>query len=242
MIAWLPPTPVAFPGVESALAEPDGLLALGGDLTPEWLLAAYRRGIFPWFSEDQPILWWSPNPRMVLFPEALRVRRSLAKRLRNSGLTTTFNRAFDRVIHQCGARRAGREGTWISPRMERAYSRMHALGYAQSVEVWERETLVGGLYGLMIGRVFFGESMFSARPDASKIALVQLVREFAPRQDIALIDCQVHTAHLESMGAQEIPRRRFIRLLTALAGDEAPPESPPAADGASTDADRTLSG
>lgn len=225
MIAWLPPSPVVFPDVASALQEPDGLLALGGDLTPEWLLAAYRRGIFPWFSEDQPILWWSPDPRMVLFPEALRVRRSLSKRVRNAGLATTFNQAFDRVIHQCSALRKDQEGTWISPRMEQAYSRMHALGYAQSVEVWEGESLVGGLYGLLIGRIFFGESMFSTRPDASKIALVKLVRDFAPRHNVALIDCQVHTPHLESMGAQEIPRRRFVELLEALVPDDAPPTS-----------------
>ncbi|MFC0268312.1 leucyl/phenylalanyl-tRNA--protein transferase [Kushneria aurantia] len=221
MIDWLDPANIGFPDLECALEEPDGLLAVGGDLSPEWLICAYRRGIFPWFSADQPILWWSPDPRMVLFPDELRVRRSLAKRLRNAGFTISFDRAFDAVIDQCAALRASAEGTWISPRIKRAYSRLHALGHAHSVEVWESDALVGGLYGVRMGRVFFGESMFSRRPDASKIALVELVRCFRERFELAMIDCQVHTDHLQRMGAREIARRDFTSLLERYIDAEA---------------------
>ncbi|WP_299257095.1 leucyl/phenylalanyl-tRNA--protein transferase [uncultured Kushneria sp.] len=213
MIEWLAPWPVDFPPLENALETPNGLLAAGGDLTPEWLLAAYQRGIFPWFNEDDPILWWSPDPRMVLFPESLRVRRSLAKRLRNSGMTATFDQAFEAVITQCAAQRQAQEGTWISSDIINAYVTMHQLGHGHSVEVWEGDMLVGGLYGIMLGRVFFGESMFSIRPDSSKIALVRLVEWLSRHHDLALVDCQMHTSHLASMGACDISRDQFNALL-----------------------------
>lgn len=213
MIDLLAPWPVDFPPLENALETPNGLLAAGGDLTPEWLLSAYQHGIFPWFNEDDPILWWSPDPRMVLFPESLRVRRSLAKRLRNSGMTATFDQAFETVITQCAAQRQAQEGTWISSDIIKAYVTMHQLGHGHSVEVWEGDMLVGGLYGIMLGRVFFGESMFSIRPDSSKIALVRLVEWLTKYHDLALVDCQMHTSHLASMGACDISREQFNALL-----------------------------
>lgn len=213
MIDWLAPWPVGFPPLDNALETPNGLLAAGGDLTPDWLLAAYRRGIFPWFNEDDPILWWSPDPRMVLFPDELRIRRSLAKRLRNSGMTATLNQAFEAVMTQCAAQRAAQEGTWISSDIIKAYVAMHQLGHGHSVEVWEGDTLVGGLYGILLGRVFFGESMFSIRPDSSKIALVKLVEWLSERHDLALVDCQMHTSHLASLGARDISREHFNTLL-----------------------------
>lgn len=213
MIDWLAPYPVGFPPSDRALETPNGLLAAGGDLTPEWLLAAYRRGIFPWFNEDDPILWWSPDPRMVLFPDELRIRRSLAKRLRNSGMTATFDQAFEAVITQCAEQRQAQEGTWISSDIIRAYVTLHRLGHGHSVEIWEGDTLVGGLYGILMGRVFFGESMFSIRPDSSKIALVRLMEWLGEHHDLALVDCQMHTAHLARMGARDISRDRFNALL-----------------------------
>ncbi|WP_110655697.1 leucyl/phenylalanyl-tRNA--protein transferase [Salinicola halimionae] len=212
MLPWLPPHIVAFPPVNQALDDPDGLLAAGGALTPEWLLNAYRHGIFPWYAEGQPILWWSPNPRMVLFLEEIKVRRSLSKRLRNGGFTVTYDRAFEQVIAACAETRAETGGTWIDDAMRLAYENLHHLGHAHSVEVWQEETLVGGLYGLSIGRIFFGESMFSRAADASKIALVQLAHELRQR-DFALIDCQMHTPHLASMGARDIARGTFINYL-----------------------------
>lgn len=201
-----------FPDPELAETEPNGLLAVGGDLRPERLLNAYRRGIFPWYSADQPILWWSPDPRTVLYPERLHLSRSLRKRLRHSGLEIAFDRDFAGVIDACAAPRAKQPGTWITTDMRRAYLRLHGLGYAHSVEVREGDALVGGLYGVAIGRVFFGESMFSRVDDGSKFALAGLVhclREWGFR----LIDCQVHTDHLISLGAEEITRREFGRLL-----------------------------
>ncbi|WP_456267803.1 leucyl/phenylalanyl-tRNA--protein transferase [Kushneria sp. AK178] len=213
MIDWLPRRPVGFPPVDRALETPNGLLAAGGDLTPDWLLTAYRHGIFPWFNEDDPILWWSPDPRMVLFPEELRVRRSLAKRLRNSGMTATMDQAFEAVITQCAAQREAQEGTWISSEIIEAYVTLHQLGHGHSVEIWEGETLVGGLYGILLGRVFFGESMFSIRPDSSKIALVKLIEWLIDQHDLALVDCQMHTAHLASLGARDISRQQFNALL-----------------------------
>ncbi|MGM0783263.1 MAG: leucyl/phenylalanyl-tRNA--protein transferase [Pseudomonadota bacterium] len=212
MLPWLPKSPVAFPPVTQALRDPDGLLAAGGDLTPEWLLAAYARGIFPWYSDDQPILWWSPEPRMVLFPEALRVSRSLAKRLRNGGFSVTFDRRFDAVVAACAAPRPGQPGTWITAAMRQAYSTLHAMGFARSVEVWQAKQLVGGLYGVAMGGAFFGESMFSRERDASKVALVHLVRAMQAGGG-RLIDCQMHTAHLERLGARDIARRAFIGYL-----------------------------
>ena len=175
MIPWLG-TDLAFPPVESALAEPNGLLAVGGDLSPRRLLAAYRRGIFPWYSEGDPILWWCPDPRMVLVPGELRVTRSLAKTLRNKTYQVRFDTAFDDVMRGCAAPRPDQPGTWITAEMRAAYGRLHELGYAHSVETWIDGRLAGGLYGVAIGRVFFGESMFTRVRDASKIAFVHLVR------------------------------------------------------------------
>jgi leucyl/phenylalanyl-tRNA---protein transferase len=219
-IAWLSErdAPDAFPPVTRALREPDGLLAAGGDLSPARLLAAYRRGIFPWFSTGQPILWWSPDPRAVLLPEQLRVSRSLAKSIRNKGFETRIDSAFAEVISACGSSDLRPGGTWLSPQMRLAYLRLHTLGHAHSIETWRSGQLVGGLYGVALGRVFFGESMFSTETDASKVALARLCTEVRSR-GFQLIDCQVATPHLLSLGAQLIPRSEFIELLTRLAGD-----------------------
>ncbi|MCW4149133.1 leucyl/phenylalanyl-tRNA--protein transferase [Halomonas sp. 18H] len=217
MLSWLPEKPVDFPPVSSALDEPDGLLAAGGALTPDWLLAAYRRGIFPWYSDGQPLLWWSPNPRMVLFPERIRVRRSLAKRWRNAGFGVTANTAFDSVIDACAAPREGDSGTWITGAMRDAYCRLHDMGSAHSLEVWQAGELAGGLYGIALGPVFFGESMFSRKSDASKIALVALARSMQAGGG-RLIDCQMHTSHLASLGAQDIARSTFVSYLDQWLG------------------------
>jgi leucyl/phenylalanyl-tRNA--protein transferase len=214
MIPWLG-TDTWFPPVETALAEPNGLLAAGGDLSPRRLLAAYRRGIFPWFAEGDPILWWSPAPRMVLVPAELRITRSLAKTLRNRPYEVRFDAAFAEVMRGCAAPREGQAGTWITADMRAAYTRLHELGYAHSVETWIDGALAGGLYGVAIGRVFFGESMFSAARDASKIAFVHLVRHLE-REGFGLVDCQMHTEHLASLGAKEIPREDFSRRLRDL--------------------------
>jgi leucyl/phenylalanyl-tRNA--protein transferase len=211
---WIDPDSpdIYFPDVEHALLEPDGLLAVGGDLEPERLLYAYRNGIFPWYGPDQPILWWSPDPRLVLFPGQLHISRSLARTLRRRHFTVTLDTAFEQVISECAAPRPGQAGTWITPEMQAAYIRMHKLGHAHSVECWQQGRLVGGLYGLAMGRVFFGESMFTRVANASKVGFVTLVRQLQ-RWDYRLIDCQVHTGHLESLGADMIPRREFTRLL-----------------------------
>lgn len=202
----------AFPDVEQAEIEPDGLLAVGGDLSLERLIKAYRHGIFPWYSEGQPILWWSPNPRLVLFPENLHVSRSLRKTLRKGQFTATFDHAFDQVLQACAAPRESDAGTWLLPEMRDAYNRLHAHHLAHSVEIWADGELVGGLYGVAIGRVFFGESMFSRRSNASKAALVHLVNTLG-EWGYRLIDCQVYTDHLASLGAEEIPRADFTALL-----------------------------
>lgn len=203
---------LAFPSPELALTEPDGLLAIGGDLCPQRLITAYRFGIFPWYSDNQPILWWSPNPRSVLFPEQLVVSRSLRKRLRKQEYKVTLDRAFAQVIGACAEPRPSQPGTWITPAMQQAYIRLHQLGYAHSVEAWHDGELVGGLYGIALGKVFFGESMFCHRTDASKVAFVHLVQQLQ-EWDYALIDCQVHTEHLSSLGAQDIVRADFLALL-----------------------------
>jgi len=214
MIPWLEhDTP--FPPVQSALEHPNGLLAAGGDLSSGRLLDAYRHGIFPWFSEGDPILWWSPDPRMILFPAELKISRSLGKTLRNRFYEARFDSAFDEVIAGCAAPRKGEAGTWICEAMIEAYRRLHRLGYAHSVEIWIDGNLAGGLYGVAVGRVFFGESMFSRARDASKIALAALVAHLKSA-GFGLIDCQMRTRHLESLGAREIPRRRFSRLLEEL--------------------------
>jgi len=214
MVPWLEhDTP--FPPIQSALKHPNGLLAAGGELSSERLLEGYRRGIFPWFSADDPILWWSPDPRMILFPAELKISRSLGKTLRNRPYEARFDSAFDDVMAGCAAPRKGEAGTWIGGGMLEAYRRLHRLGYAHSVETWIDGELAGGLYGVAIGRVFFGESMFSRVHDASKIALAALVGHLRSA-GFRLIDCQMRTRHLETLGAREIPRRRFSRLLEEL--------------------------
>jgi leucyl/phenylalanyl-tRNA--protein transferase len=223
MIPWLRPEhpPEAFPPVENALEEPNGLLCVGGDLSVERLLAAYRRGIFPWYSAGQPILWWSPDPRTVLYPGEFKVSRSLAKTLRNRGFRTTVDRAFEQVMERCADPALRPEGTWISPPMRTAYRRLHELDYAHSFETWDGDQLVGGLYGVALGPVFFGESMFSTARDASKVALHALVRA-SLAQNVRLIDCQVDSEHLRSLGARSLPRREFMRELAAATGESRP--------------------
>jgi len=210
---WLSPQdPELFPDVELALTDPDGLLAIGGDLSVERLLAAYRQGIFPWYSEQQPVLWWSPNPRSVLFPEELKISRSLRKTLRKNRFQVTFDQAFADVITRCAAPRKDGLGTWITGEMQQAYRHLHAAGFAHSVEAWYQDQLVGGLYGVAMGKVFFGESMFANMTDASKVAFVVLTGHLQQWQ-FGLIDCQVETEHLNSLGARNIPRRQFIDYL-----------------------------
>jgi leucyl/phenylalanyl-tRNA--protein transferase len=202
---------MSFPPPE--LAEEDGLLAVGGDLSQERLLKAYSMGIFPWYSEDSPILWWSPDPRLVLFPAELKVSRSLRQCLKKGLFTVTMNKAFEQVMRACAeADRKGQAGTWITEELISAYTGLHCSGYAHSVESWHEGTLVGGLYGVMLGRVFFGESMFSIMSNASKVAFVTFVEQFAAHE-FDLIDCQVKTAHLVSLGAHEIPRATFLKTL-----------------------------
>jgi len=214
-IVWLSErdSPDAFPPVDRALREPDGLLAAGGDLSPARLIAAYQRGIFPWYSHGQPILWWCPDPRAVLFPQDFNTSRSLTKTIRNKGFETRLDTSFDSVINKCGSAEIRPGGTWLSPEMQAAYESMHSLGYAHSVETWYEGRLVGGLYGVAIGRVFFGESMFSLERDASKVALRRLCDELVAR-DFHMIDCQMATPHLLTLGAQLIPRAQFISQLT----------------------------
>jgi leucyl/phenylalanyl-tRNA--protein transferase len=211
MIPWLRGG-APFPPVSRALKSPNGLLCAGGELTPQRLIEAYRHGIFPWFSEGDPILWWSPDPRMVLFPDELKVSRSLRKTVERGTYETRFDTAFREVMEQCAAPREGQNGTWIMPEMIAAYTRLHHIGFAHSVESWRDGELVGGLYGLGLGQVFFGESMFTRAPDASKVALVKLV-ERLEAQDVQVIDCQQATAHLATLGAREIPRKEFSKLL-----------------------------
>jgi leucyl/phenylalanyl-tRNA--protein transferase len=201
-----------FPDVSLAEREPNGLLAVGGDLSPQRLINAYIRGIFPWFSEGEPILWWSPDPRTVLFPEQIKISRSLKKTLKKERYRVSFDRDFQAVIEACAQPRESSPGTWLLPEMIEAYHTQHELGLAHSVEVWQDEELVGGLYGMAIGGVFFGESMFSRLPDTSKIALVHLSRTLQT-WNFKMIDCQVYTQHLASLGAQEIPRRTFCAHL-----------------------------
>lgn len=209
-----PPPDAPFPDPALAETEPNGLLAVGGDLSPQRLCNAYRLGIFPWFGPGQPILWWSPDPRLVLFPDDLRVSRSLRKTLRRGGFAVSLDRDFGAVVRACAAPRADADGTWILPGMARAYERLHALGLAHSAEAWIGDELVGGLYGVALGRVFFGESMFSRASDASKVALAHLTRCLSA-WGYALIDCQVYTPHLASLGAVEMPRAEFQRRLAA---------------------------
>jgi len=231
-LRWLDPNDVEapFPDVEHALKEPDGLLAIGGDLSPARLLRAYRHGIFPWYSDDQPILWWSPDPRSVLYPERLQVSRSLRRTLKKKIFTVTADSVFRRVIQCCAEPRAAGGGTWLTDDMIEAYCRLHTMGYAHSIETWHQDELVGGLYGLSLGRVFFGESMFSRRSDASKVAFVHLV-EHLQIWGYVLIDCQVASAHLSSLGAETIPRRDFIGILNRYCDVSSPWEAWVTADG-----------
>ena len=213
-VAWLSPTdpPDSFPHIESALREPDGLLAAGGDLSTERLLLAYRSGIFPWYEEGQPILWWSPDPRCVVRPSEFHVSRRLRQYASRSTLTLSFNRAFEKVIEACAGSRKSQQGTWITADIMNAYKQLHADGWAHSVEVWDGEELVGGIYGLSIGRVFFGESMFSRQDNASKFALLGLCSILA-KNDFELLDCQVLSQHLLTLGARLITRAEFSEIL-----------------------------
>jgi leucyl/phenylalanyl-tRNA--protein transferase len=205
----------SFPPLEHALSDPNGLLAAGGDLSPQRLLDAYSKGIFPWFNEGEPILWWSPDPRMVLFPNELKISRSLRKTLKKNHYQIRADCSFTQVMHACALPRKGQAGTWIHPEMIAAYTALHEMGLAHSIETWMDGVLVGGLYGVSLGQVFFGESMFSWVPDASKIAFVHLVKQLQ-YWEFGLIDCQVKTSHLESLGAREISRTLFCQKLDAL--------------------------
>lgn len=221
MIPLLGPTD-PLPPVERALDDPNGLLAAGGGLSVPRLVEAYSRGAFPWFSEGDPVLWWSPDPRMVLPTDRVHVSRSLRRRLRREAFEVTFDRAFEDVLRACAAPRPYEMGTWLVPAMIQAYQRMYTAGLAHSVEIWMDDQLAGGLYGVVLGRMFFGESMFTRRTDASKMALVLLAAQLA-RWGFPLIDCQMRTAHLASMGAIEIPRREFVRRVAGLVAQPAVP-------------------
>ncbi len=214
MLPYLDPeqTNQAFPPVSSALTDPDGLLAVGGCLSTKRIISAYTQGIFPWYSDGEPILWWSPNPRLVLLPDKLHISKSLKKTLRKQALNISFDQAFTEVIQACAAPRYDEEGTWLTQEMQVAYIKLHHEGYAHSIEVWHQEQLIGGLYGLAIGQVFFGESMFHRQTDASKIAFIHLVK-YLTDWNYKLIDCQVQTQHLMSLGAEEITRPQFMSLL-----------------------------
>jgi leucyl/phenylalanyl-tRNA---protein transferase len=221
MIRWLGPSD-PFPPVDTALTEPNGLLAAGADLTPARLIDAYSRGIFPWAADDEPMLWWSPDPRMVLFVDELRVSRSLRRRIRASGRMVTADFAFREVMAGCADPRPDADGTWITNAITEAYAELHRRGLAHSIETWADGRLVGGLYGVTIGRMFYGESMFAREADASKMALAFLVRQLA-RWGFSMIDCQMSTAHLASLGAREIPRRDFLHRLQTLTDGPAVP-------------------
>lgn len=209
MLTWLSKKTIWFPPLKTALREPNGLLAVGGDLSPKRLIAAYRHGCFPWYEEGQPILWWSPAPRAVLFPAELHVSHSLAKTMRKQPFRISLDEDFAGVIQSCAGRRNGVPGTWITPAMQKAYIELHRQGVAHSVEAWQGNRLVGGLYGLAIGRIFFGESMFSRVDDASKIGFVTLVQRLQDWQ-FTLIDCQMASGHLQRFGARTISREDFV--------------------------------
>ena len=211
-----------FPPAELALQEPNGLLAAGADLSPSRLMDAYAQGIFPWFGSDDPLLWWSPDPRMVLFVSELRMTRSLRRVIRSGRFRVTMDTAFPAVIAGCAAPRPGQDGTWITPEMNTAYCQLFELGHAHSVEAWVGDQLAGGLYGVGLGRMFFGESMFSRESDASKVAFVHMVAQFG-RWGMPLIDCQMPTSHLASFGAREIPRTEFLDLVEDLVARTPPP-------------------
>jgi len=220
-IAWLQKTDPAeaLPPTSHALREPNGLLAVGGALTPEWLTYAYRHGVFPWYSAEQPILWWAPDPRAVLLPAEFRISSSLARSIRNRGYVTRIDTAFDAVVEACAGPRRGGAGTWITDEMREAYVDLHRRGLAHSIEAWHEDRLVGGLYGVAMGRVFFGESMFARERDASKVALARLTQECL-RLDVALIDCQLPSPHLASLGSRNLVRSEFEAQLAALVDAE----------------------
>jgi leucyl/phenylalanyl-tRNA--protein transferase len=226
MITWLHAgvTDESFPPPSQAWTDPNGLLAAGGDLSVPRLLRAYREGIFPWYEAGQPILWWSPDPRTVLEPGALRISRSLRRSIRNGGFEISFDRAFEAVIRACGGTRAGATGTWITVEMRHAYLQLHRAGHAHSVEVWRDGELVGGLYGVSVGRLFCGESMFSRVTDASKVALAWLCRHLVA-WEWPLIDSQTPTPHMLAMGATEIPRDRFLEQVAKLTGQAPAPDA-----------------
>jgi len=214
---WIPYNagPYDFPPVEDALEHPDGLLAIGGDLSPSRLIVAYRQGIFPWYSDDEPILWWAPSQRMILYPEHLKVSRSLRKTLRKGKFQLTIDKAFREVMQACAGPRRNQQGTWITEEMLEAYCTLHDYELAHSIEAWLDNRLVGGLYGVALGKIFFGESMFAWETDASKVAFVQFVRQLQ-YWGYELVDCQIHTGHLASLGAEEISRQQFQALLDRL--------------------------
>ena len=214
MVPWIE-TPRDFPPVDTALTEPNGLLCAGADLAPATIVAAYARGIFPWFSDGQPILWWSPDPRMALVPAEFKISKSLAKTVNRGSFDIRFDTAFVDVIAACAEPRREDGGTWIVPEMRAAYAQLHTLGVAHSIESWRDGELVGGLYGLALGRMFFGESMFARQTDASKVALVALIDKLK-RDGFELIDCQQETRHLASFGARPIPREDFVQRLKEL--------------------------
>lgn len=216
------PADIGFPDTAYAETDPNGLLAVGGDLSTERLLQAYRRGIFPWYSDGQPVLWWSPAPRMVLYPRELHVSRSLRRTMRRGLYDVSVDQAFDAVVRGCAAPRRTQRGTWLVPEMIAAYQALHRAGHAHSFEVWRGPDLVGGVYGIRLGQVFFGESMFSRLPDASKVAL-GLLAEIAEELPLQLIDCQVYSDHLASLGAREIDRDLFELSLAALTAVSGPP-------------------
>jgi leucyl/phenylalanyl-tRNA--protein transferase len=221
---WLDPRnpQQPFPPVHLAMRDPNGLLAIGGDLTSARLLRAYSQGIFPWYNPDEPILWWCPNPRAVLTPDSLHISRSTAKAIRRADYAVTLDQAFGDVLEACAGVRSRSRGTWLGEEMKRAYRQLHAEGHAHSLELWRDRQLIGGLYGIALGRVFFGESMFSHADNASKIALHWLARQLKQWQ-FEMIDCQVSSAHLMSLGAQELPRDTFLRKLSsAVRIDHAP--------------------
>lgn len=213
-IAWISQDdpPEAFPDIAAALTVPDGLLAAGGNLAPDRLLYAYRRGVFPWFDSGQPILWWSPDPRCVMLPDSFHLARRLRRSMQNSALESSFNKAFSAVVEACAANRVGQKGTWITDEMIEAYSTLHGQGWAHSVEIWRDDELVGGLYGLAIGKAFFGESMFSQESNASKIAM-WILCGLLVRHRFEILDCQVGSPHLTSLGAILMPRSEFAALL-----------------------------
>ncbi len=213
-IYWLSPTqaPDDFPDPMFALEDPNGLLAAGGDLSEARLIAAYRRGIFPWYSDGEPILWWSPDPRAVLFPNRFKISRSLKKTLKKGHIQVSMDKAFSDVINACSKPRKDGLGTWITAELKDAYCHLHEIGVAHSIECWHENRLVGGLYGVALGKIFFGESMFSTMPDASKVALAYLVRQLQ-RWEFAMIDCQVSSDHLATLGSMNIPRTQFVSLI-----------------------------